>query len=61
MAARVAVVSERLDAALGRAEEDGSSGGSQIQLSVLTPGLEQQEREVSVGCLAYAAERGRIE
>uniref|UniRef100_A0A8C9KI94 FA complementation group A n=1 Tax=Panthera tigris altaica TaxID=74533 RepID=A0A8C9KI94_PANTA len=48
VAARVAVVSERLDAALGRAEEDGSSGGSQIQLSVLTPGLEQQEREVSL-------------
>ncbi|XP_049478743.1 Fanconi anemia group A protein [Panthera uncia] len=47
VAARVAVVSERLDAALGRAEEDGSSGGSQIQLSVLTPGLEQQEREVA--------------
>ncbi|XP_046934942.1 Fanconi anemia group A protein isoform X5 [Lynx rufus] len=47
VAARVAVVSERLGAALGRAEEDGSSGGSQIQLSVLTPGLEQQEREVA--------------
>uniref|UniRef100_A0A8C8XHL7 FA complementation group A n=1 Tax=Panthera leo TaxID=9689 RepID=A0A8C8XHL7_PANLE len=47
VAARVAVVSERLDAALGRAEEDGSSGGSQVQLSVLTPGLEQQEREVA--------------
>ncbi|XP_019675757.1 Fanconi anemia group A protein isoform X5 [Felis catus] len=47
VAARVAVVSERLGAALGRAEEDGSSGGSQIQLSVLTPGLEQQEQEVA--------------
>ncbi|XP_077610266.1 Fanconi anemia group A protein [Crocuta crocuta] len=47
VAARVAVVSEQLGSAWGRAEEDGSPGGRQIQLSVLAPGLEQQEGQVA--------------
>ncbi|XP_029782166.1 Fanconi anemia group A protein [Suricata suricatta] len=47
VAARVAAVSERLGSALGHAEEDGSSEGWQVQLSVRTPGLEQQEQEVA--------------
>ncbi|KAL6082919.1 hypothetical protein STEG23_002613 [Scotinomys teguina] len=46
ISAQVAVVSERLNAALGHSNNDGSLRRSKIQLSVLTPMLRTQDQAV---------------
>ncbi|XP_021486884.1 Fanconi anemia group A protein isoform X2 [Meriones unguiculatus] len=46
ISAQVAVVSERLSAALGHSTSDGSLRRSKIQLSVLTPTLQRQDEAV---------------
>uniref|UniRef100_G1TF41 FA complementation group A n=1 Tax=Oryctolagus cuniculus TaxID=9986 RepID=G1TF41_RABIT len=45
VSAQVAVVSERLSAALGPREEDGILEAAKVQLSVLAPELERREQE----------------
>lgn len=46
ISAQVAVVSERLSAALGHSNNDGSLRKSKIQLSVLPPTLQRQDQAV---------------
>ncbi|KAM7332305.1 hypothetical protein ACRRTK_009013 [Alexandromys fortis] len=46
MSAQVAVISERLSAALGHNSDDGSLRRSKIQLNVLNPTLERQDQAV---------------
>ncbi|XP_027266394.1 Fanconi anemia group A protein isoform X7 [Cricetulus griseus] len=46
ISAQVAVISERLNAALGHNNDDGSLRRSKIQLSVLTPTLQRQDQTV---------------
>ncbi|OBS77115.1 hypothetical protein A6R68_16418 [Neotoma lepida] len=46
ISAQMAVVSERLNAALGHSNDDGSFRRSKIQLSVLTPTLQRQDQVV---------------
>uniref|UniRef100_A0A8C9UM25 FA complementation group A n=1 Tax=Spermophilus dauricus TaxID=99837 RepID=A0A8C9UM25_SPEDA len=46
ISAQMAVVSERLSAALGHGEDDGPHGRGRIQLNVLAPELQQQEQLV---------------
>lgn len=46
ISAQVAAISERLNAAVGHSNDDGSLGRSKIQLSVLTPTLQTQDQAV---------------
>ncbi|XP_028736731.1 Fanconi anemia group A protein [Peromyscus leucopus] len=46
ISAQVAVVSERLNAALGHSNDDSSLRRAKIQLSILTPTLQTQDQEV---------------
>ncbi|ERE80630.1 putative Fanconi anemia group A protein like protein [Cricetulus griseus] len=52
ISAQVAVISERLNAALGHNNDDGSLRRSKIQLSVLTPTLQRQDQTVCLFCTA---------
>lgn len=49
MSAQVAVISERLSAALGHSsDDDGSPRRSKLQLNVLNPTLQRQDQAVSL-------------
>ncbi|ERE80631.1 putative Fanconi anemia group A protein like protein [Cricetulus griseus] len=53
ISAQVAVISERLNAALGHNNDDGSLRRSKIQLSVLTPTLQRQDQTPHVALHNY--------